>query len=171
MKITIPISIADFSLTDPISFTHQTSPANPAAGTLTVFAKSDDKLYTRSSGGVEQALGAGGNSGVKMFGAAGDGVTDDTVAIQAAINYGADVYLPRGRYRITDALIFSVGAQRIIGDGRTASVFVAGSDFNMSAAGVLVVSTPMEPAPQFIDIGVEMTQPDVSLASGHRLDP
>jgi len=50
---------------------------------------------------------------VKAFGAAGDGVADDTAAIQAAISAtdasasvvtGGMVYLPRGRYNITDTL-------------------------------------------------------------------
>jgi hypothetical protein len=98
-------------------------------------------------------------------GAIGDGVTDDTAAIQAAINTGSDIYLSKGRYRLTNALTFTTGAQRIMGAGRTASVFVVTTGFNLSAAGVLVVNGPMEPAPQFIDIGVELYQPDVSVAS------
>lgn len=49
---------------------------------------------------------------VKTFGAKGDGVTDDTAAIQAAFNYvnaqgGGSVYLPSGRYRKAD----TVGSQ------------------------------------------------------------
>lgn len=38
---------------------------------------------------------------VRWFGAKGNGVDDDTVAIQAAINLDFSVYLPRGRYRTT----------------------------------------------------------------------
>jgi hypothetical protein len=39
------------------------------------------------------------------FGAAGDGISDDTVAIQAAINSGAaTVFFPRGSYKITACL-------------------------------------------------------------------
>lgn len=45
---------------------------------------------------------------VKDFGAAGDGVTDDTIAIQAAINYGMAsgkaIYVPDGKYLITSSL-------------------------------------------------------------------
>jgi hypothetical protein len=44
---------------------------------------------------------------VKDFGAVGDGVADDTVAIQAAINYlsplGGTLYFPRGAYIVSDA--------------------------------------------------------------------
>jgi hypothetical protein len=49
---------------------------------------------------------------VKDFGALGDGTTDDTIAIQNAINYGTSVggvvFFPTGYYRITDTL--NVGA-------------------------------------------------------------
>lgn len=50
---------------------------------------------------------------VKRFGATGDGVTDDTVAIQAAIDYAIIsnhynvVWFPRGNYNITSSLIVS----------------------------------------------------------------
>lgn len=37
---------------------------------------------------------------VKDFGAVGDGVTDDTAAIQAAIDASARVYLPAGNYKV-----------------------------------------------------------------------
>ncbi|MFC6644430.1 glycoside hydrolase family 55 protein [Granulicella cerasi] len=37
---------------------------------------------------------------VRTFGAAGDGSTDDTAALQRAIDSGKPLYLPRGRYRI-----------------------------------------------------------------------
>jgi hypothetical protein len=40
---------------------------------------------------------------VKDFGAVGDGVTDDTAAIQAAIDYGSVVYFPSGNYLISNA--------------------------------------------------------------------
>ena len=45
---------------------------------------------------------------VKVFGAKGDGITDDTLALQNTINYAEDhhidVYIPAGRYLITDSL-------------------------------------------------------------------
>lgn len=42
---------------------------------------------------------------VKDFGAVGDGVTDDTSAIQSAINSGArHIYFPSGRYKVTDTI-------------------------------------------------------------------
>lgn len=40
----------------------------------------------------------------QMYGAKGDGVTDDTSAIQTALEIGATVYFPKGDYLITDTL-------------------------------------------------------------------
>jgi hypothetical protein len=64
---------------------------------------------------------------VKDFGAVGDGVADDTAAVQAAIdavyaraNKGA-VYLPAGDYKLTAAPDVKYGVS-IFGDGGTASV-------------------------------------------------
>lgn len=58
----------------------------------------------------EISIAAGGVYNVKNFGATGDGVTDDTAAIQSAIesaegwwNAGT-VYFPNGTYRISDTL-------------------------------------------------------------------
>lgn len=52
---------------------------------------------------------------VKGFGAVGDGVADDTAAIQAAIDYAIytakvqRVYIPSGRYKITDTIHLGYG--------------------------------------------------------------
>lgn len=50
---------------------------------------------------------------VKDFGAVGDGVTDDTIAIQAAIDTGFDVVFPSASYKITAPL--EIGSQRLFG--------------------------------------------------------
>ena len=51
---------------------------------------------------------------VKDFGAKGDGSTDDTVSIQAAIDlacqYGGCVYFPSGVYNISAALVFNMNS-------------------------------------------------------------
>ena len=57
---------------------------------------------------------------VKDFGAVGDGTTDDTAAIQAAINYiagNAVVLFPRGTYKITDTLTIGNDRMNLVGAG------------------------------------------------------
>jgi hypothetical protein len=52
---------------------------------------------------------------VKDFGAVGDGVADDTVAMQAAHNTGQTVYYPQGIYQFTKITIPSGG---VVGEGK-----------------------------------------------------
>jgi hypothetical protein len=64
---------------------------------------------------------------VKDFGAVGDGIADDTAAIQAAINAaaGRTVFIPAGTYKITDTLSYNVSKTfgafspgiKLMGDG------------------------------------------------------
>jgi hypothetical protein len=110
---------------------------------------------------------------VKDFGAVGDGVTDDTAAIQAAIDAaaGRPVYVPAGTYVITSTIdmesaatsTFNQGPQ-LIGDGIGKTIFdnqvssapmfdvkaggVAGSNFLMGAVlrGFKVIRTTTETA-------------------------
>ena len=56
---------------------------------------------------------------VKDFGAVGDGTTDDTAAIQAALTYCGStktLFIPAGTYKITNSLVF-VDYQCVQGDG------------------------------------------------------
>jgi hypothetical protein len=60
---------------------------------------------------------------VKDFGAVGDGITDDAVAIQAAINSGAEtIYFPTGTYLFTPPLAVNTDDIAIVGDGRGNSI-------------------------------------------------
>jgi hypothetical protein len=59
---------------------------------------------------------------VKDFGAVGDGVADDTAAIQAAIGRaisigGARVYLPKGTYKVTSTIAWKEDNITLVGDG------------------------------------------------------
>ena len=61
---------------------------------------------------------------VKDFGAVGDGVTDDTAAIQTAINYVKNaanvttIYFPVGQYKVTSTLNATASAGiQLVGDG------------------------------------------------------
>lgn len=71
---------------------------------------------------------------VQDFGAVGDNVTDDTAAIQAAINSGEDLYFPAGNYRVNN-LTQSTNFQRFHAQGQVNLI--------KNANGVLLTSTGM----------------------------
>lgn len=61
----------------------------------TVFAGSSGYWVRQYSGAVN----------VKWFGAVGDGVTDDTAAIQSALATSNNIFIPEGTYKCTDTLV------------------------------------------------------------------
>lgn len=66
---------------------------------------------------------------VKSYGATGDGVTDDTDAIQAAIATGKLVFFPQGTYMVSESLEFSSNRQGAFG---TLYSVIKGSANNIS---------------------------------------
>ena len=98
---------------------------------------------------------------VKDYGAVGNGLVDDTAAIQAAISTGQHVYIPTGTYLINDALTIHQPGQMISGDGRNASILLIKSTFNLSAQGVIVFACG-EAGPQLQDFGMAFEQPDTA---------
>ena len=48
---------------DFLDYTEITTPGNPAASTLRIYSKGDDKLYKLTSGGVETEIGSGASTG------------------------------------------------------------------------------------------------------------
>lgn len=63
------------------------------------------------------------------YGAVGDGLADDTAAIQAAANSGLNVYFPARLYQVSATITLSVRGQRLFADGDLA----AGSEAQVSA--------------------------------------
>lgn len=51
---------------------------------------------------------------VKEFGAKGDGITDDTAAIQEALNHGGDITFSYGQYLVTSTIFMEHGPARIL---------------------------------------------------------
>ena len=54
---------------------------------------------------------------VKDYGAIGDGITDDSAAIQAALNADNSVFLPPGVYRLGSRLTIARSQMSLIGAG------------------------------------------------------
>lgn len=65
---------------------------------------------------------------VKDFGAVGNGVADDTAAIQAAIDSGLPLFLPVGTYKVTSTLTKGSSGFYLIGAG-TKSVILHSGDY------------------------------------------
>ena len=79
----------------------------------------------RASGRWLRLLGSGMVS-VKWFGAAGDGRTDDTGAIKAALAASeGPVFVPVGRYRITESLVVRNSGSGLVGEGAAAEIEMA----------------------------------------------
>jgi Pectate lyase superfamily protein len=98
------------------------------------------------------------------FGVKGDGVSDDTAGISAAINTGDAVYFPStsAGYKVKDALKIYKPGQLLFGDGRTATKLIVDSDFNLSAPGVIQFNTGEE-GPILRDFGLDFQQPDTNI--------
>lgn len=61
---------------------------------------------------------------VKYYGAVGDGVTDDTAAIQLAMDTNTVVYFPNGTFLVSAALLYNPG-QKIIGQSWNSRILLA----------------------------------------------
>ncbi len=102
----------------------------------------------------------------QMFNAKGDGNTDDSAALNAALSTALDVFVPPAAYRLTNPVVFRQNGQKLYGSGRLRTRFYidTGSTTANSPQGVFVFSTG-EPGPHVADIGIFFTQPDTATYS------
>lgn len=129
--------------------------ADTAFSTFNYPATLPDRTGTTPSGQTTpQRVGAAAN--VIDFGAKGDGVTIDTVAIQAAVNWQisnnnrASIYFPAGRYIVDAPIIVPPGSFHIYGDGEASAILANGSGFNGFVFDQL--TNPYNPAGQGVVI-------------------
>lgn len=100
---------------------------------------------------------------VKYFGAKGDGVTDDTVAIQNALNTKQHVYVPEGNYIISLPLVFQAAGQQMFGagignPGSSGSTITCKSGFSGSQA---MDFNQLQPGPILRDLRLTTAFPGV----------
>ncbi|KAI1325739.1 glycoside hydrolase family 55 protein [Xylariaceae sp. FL0255] len=88
---------------------------------------SNGYYYSRSKP-TYSTLSASNFQSARSAGAKGDGVTDDTAALQMALNSGKPVYLDYGLYKVTSTLKVPAGA-KIIGESYPV-LMASGSFFN-----------------------------------------
>jgi len=67
---------------------------------------------------------------VKDFGAAGDGIVDDTLAVQAALTAATAVHLPPGTYRVSNTITVGYG-QTLSGAGQSSILRASGFGFDL----------------------------------------
>jgi len=135
-----------------------------AAGNLTQSTKTLSEI---EAGAPSPGTPTAGLVNVLDWGAVGDGVTDDTAAIQAALGTGHAIFLPCGHYLITDMLTVPYGSG-IFGETKFCSRIMVDSNFNMAALGVIRVGPEVDnwqdgnPA-TLKDFTIEFYQPNVSV--------
>jgi len=113
-----------------------------AAGTTVLVASTDDG----EQGVVGAAPSGDGFVSVMSFGAKGDGATDDTEAIQAAVDAAAGVgtvLFPAGTFLITarvtlpaESVLVGVGAEIVQQTAGTAGLRIVGSDVTVSGLSI-----------------------------------
>lgn len=113
---------------------------------------------------------------VKAYGAKGDGVTDDTAEIQAALNTGLPIFLPAGQYQVSSTLSIAANYQSIRGEGGlsqirssisngTATLSLVGYDFCRLSSFLITNATDAGAAGNAIGVyssgGIQWAMEDV----------
>ena len=120
---------------------------------------------------------------VKNFGAVGNGIADDTVAVQAAINSvsaagGGTVYFPQGTYLLSSELTVNTAGVSLVGANRWSTILkqntlsakilnISASFTNVSSLGFIYNGTPINGATAIYCIGAYCTFQDFIIRSSY----
>jgi hypothetical protein len=130
-----------------------TPKGNPQTGGNLLYTKSDGLLYSKDANGVETLVADSGIltvkhgdffTNVKDYGAKGDGVTNDTTAINNAITAlptGGTLYFPAGNYIIGGAGVSLTKSMVIKGAGRDSTTLTSSLAYMFP---IVVVGGPIE---------------------------
>ena len=119
--------------------------ALPAAGAAGSLRKvTDDARGVWMDTGSQWMQLCGGVANIRDFGATGDGITDDTAAIQAALDTGASVLIPYGSFITTAVLLLRVNRQRLYGTGKGSIIKCTASSGIFCAIAVVENTTDVE---------------------------
>ena len=114
--------------------------------------------FGTASGGVFQG------TGYRIFGVDPTGAQDATAAINAALTSSSTCwFLPKGTYKITDALIGGLSGCLRGDSSRNTILAIDSASFNLSALGVIVFPSTQGQSFTLRDIGFEFTQPQVGV--------
>jgi sugar lactone lactonase YvrE len=113
---------------------------------------------------------------LRALGAKGDGVTDDTAVLQAAIAQHRTIYVPTGRYRVTDTIVLKPDTVLIALDPITTQLVLP--DYALAFLGadaMAPVSAPSSRGPPFQGLGspkalLEAPQGGHNIVTGIGLD-
>ena len=135
--------------TSGINFQEIATPANPSASYLKVYAKSDDKVYKLTSGGVESEIGAGGAqtpwtsdinaAGYKLI---GNTTTTGDLTLQTTSGVGttgADMHFLVGNNGATEAMTILNSGNVGIGTTAPASQLQIGSNAYLATGKALAL--------------------------------
>src|SRR5947208_14541849 len=115
---------------------------------------------------IPKVSGSGAVLNVKEFGAVGDGVTDSTAAIQAAIAAIADggtLYFPTGTYRVSSTIdLSSKQAVTVLGDSVRSGAANIGSVIAGNIIGTLVKYVPFGSGNSIFIRGITFYNPNTA---------
>jgi len=156
------------------SWTTAGRPSSPLAGWIGYNTTLNQVEYWNGTSWVQES-GSSSFGGTVIVNANNTCATDATSTIQAALNTGNTVYLPRGCYLVSSDLTFTTKNQILYGDGpgcySTLSGVCTGGPFGTviyAAAtagftkGVLYFNIPGEEGPQIQNLGISVAQPDTA---------